>query len=127
MPKDLNVVDHIVFVCNGGSCLKKGAEENTNILRAQILHHEIHDSIHTIKTRCTGQCVHAPVVFVHPDNVWYEKIDAEKSRMIVDQHLVDKTLLKDHVFYLQPGPKKGWFRNVQSRTRKKLQKLFFSF
>jgi (2Fe-2S) ferredoxin len=100
MAKDLSKINNIVFICNGGSCLKKGAEENTNILRQALKDHHLDDNTHTIKTRCSGQCATGPMVFVHPEGVWYKEIDAKTSRHIVAKHLLQKEHLKENLFHI---------------------------
>ena len=100
MAKDLTKVDNIVFICNGDSCLKKGAEENTKILRQAIKDNQLDDSTHTIKTRCTGQCDTGPMVFVHPEGVWYKKLDGITSQQIVVDHLLNHQHLENNKFYV---------------------------
>lgn len=99
MAKDLKSVKNIIFICNGGSCLKKGAEENTNLLRQQIKDCKVEDSVHTIKTRCCGQCEHGPVVFVQPDDIWYKDVTEEVSKAIITQHIVRNAPLAANLLY----------------------------
>lgn len=99
MTKDLDKVKDIVFVCNGGSCLAKGAEENTNVLRAALKSTNIDEDIHTIKTRCCGQCKSGPVVFVFPEGIWYKEIDLALSERIVTEHLLKRDVLTDNILF----------------------------
>ena len=100
MGKDLNKVQHIVFICNGNTCLSKGSDATTNQIRNAITAQDIHDSIHTIRTRCTGQCEHGPMVFVSPEDTWYQKMTPEVSEKLVLQHLVEKQVLQEHLFFM---------------------------
>ncbi|NSL87103.1 (2Fe-2S) ferredoxin domain-containing protein [Chitinophaga sp. Mgbs1] len=99
MGKDLQKVKRIAFICNGNSCLKKGAEETTVQLRAAITALDLHDSTHTIRTRCTGQCEHGPVVFIHPDGIWYKEMLPELTAHLAKSHLLENTPVSDAVFF----------------------------
>jgi len=99
MGKDLTKVQHVVFICNGNTCLSKGSEETTNQIRSGISARDIHDQIHTIKTRCTGQCEHGPMVFIYPRGTWYKEMLPNVSEALVQQHLVNDQLLEEKVFF----------------------------
>lgn len=99
MAKDLNNVSQIVFICNGDSCSKKGAEHNTLVLRNKITECGIQDTTHTIKTKCCGQCEHGPVVFMQSDNIWYQQVDETTATEIVTAHLVQRRPLDDKILY----------------------------
>ncbi|GAC1401131.1 MAG: hypothetical protein NVSMB63_11570 [Sediminibacterium sp.] len=99
MGKDLTKVQHIVFICNGNSCLGKGSDDTTLQIRNAITAQDMHEAIHTIRTRCTGQCEHGPMVFVTPEATWYKEMKPEVSERLVQQHLVEKQLLEEHLFF----------------------------
>jgi (2Fe-2S) ferredoxin len=86
--KDLTNVKQVLFICNGGTCLGKGSDETTNQIRKSIADRHLDDNIHTIRTKCTGQCIHGPMVFASPDNIWYKGIIPELSSELVDRHVV---------------------------------------
>jgi (2Fe-2S) ferredoxin len=99
MGKDLSKVQRIVFICNGECCLKAGANENTLALRAALKDRLLQDEVHTVRTRCMGQCKQGPIVFIHPEGVWYKSIFLEESKQIVSDHLLSNTLMNQHVLY----------------------------
>jgi (2Fe-2S) ferredoxin len=95
--KDLTKVQKIVFICNGGTCSNGGADQNTLALRAQLTHHEMDNEIHTVRTKCMGQCTSGPIVFIHPEGAWYGSVTPEIAREIVTQHLLQNNLLKEQL------------------------------
>lgn len=99
MAKDLTKVQRIVFICNGECCLKAGANENTLALRAELKDCLLHDEVHTVRTRCMGQCKQGPIVFIHPEGVWYKNILLDDSKKIVSHHLLKNTVMTQHVLY----------------------------
>ncbi|WP_343691029.1 (2Fe-2S) ferredoxin domain-containing protein [Chitinophaga sp.] len=97
--KDLTKVQKMVFICNGGTCSKGGADENTLALRAHLTQHGMDDEIHTIRTKCMGQCTNGPIVFIHPEGAWYGGVTTEVARDIVTQHLLQNTLLPSQLCF----------------------------
>ena len=85
---DLSKTKHHVLICNGGSCMKKGAEEVTQAIRSEISRLHADHIIHTTRTRCNGRCVDACVVIVYPEGIWYKGIDVEEAPRIVKEHLI---------------------------------------
>jgi (2Fe-2S) ferredoxin len=90
---------HHVFICNGGSCLRKQADEVTEAIREEIAVHQADHYIHTTRTRCNGRCEDACVVIVYPEGVWYKDVTPESGRSIVTDHLVEGKVIDKDVFY----------------------------
>lgn len=88
MAKDLSIVQRIAFICNGDSCLKKGSGDTTTQLRAAIMQAGAKARLHTVRTQCTDQCPHGPVVFVHPEGTWYHHLTPDKAEALVTSHLL---------------------------------------
>ena len=88
MGKDLASVQRIAFICNGQTCLKNGSAETTSRIRAAITQHGAQAQLHTIRTHCTDQCLHGPVVFIHPDGTWYQHVSADMAETLVTRHLL---------------------------------------
>lgn len=84
---DLSQTRHHVLICNGGSCMRQGAEEVTVALRHAISEAGLDDSIHTTRTRCNGRCEDACVIIVYPEGVWYQDVTPEHAEVLVEQHL----------------------------------------
>ena len=99
MAKDLSLVQRTAFICNGDSCLKKGSGDTTTQLRAAITAAGAKPYLHTVRTQCTDQCPHGPVVFVHPEGTWYQHLTADKTEALVAQHLLAGEPLADSILY----------------------------
>ncbi|OYD08814.1 (2Fe-2S) ferredoxin domain-containing protein [Paludifilum halophilum] len=85
---DLNGTRHHVLICNGGSCMRKQAEEVTRAIRGEIAAFGADPWIHTTRTRCNGRCEDGCVVIVYPDGVWYRGVTPDSGRQIVMDDLV---------------------------------------
>lgn len=74
------------LICNGGSCMKKQADEVTLAIRDEIALLDADRQIHTTRTRCNGRCADACVVVAYPEGVWYKDISPELGRELVRRH-----------------------------------------
>ncbi len=79
-----------VLVCTKdgeGRCGQKGGLDLFKKFREEIAARDLGDLL-TTHAGCTGQHATGPVVFVHPDGVWYKEVQPEDVGEIIDQHLV---------------------------------------
>lgn len=100
MGKDLGRVEKVVYFCAGGTCAQKGADHLIRETRALLRTVGQYGRTHTVKTHCAGQCEHAPVLSVQPDNTWYRNMDAEKSERVIREHIMAGAPVNE--FVLQP-------------------------
>lgn len=77
-----NMQSHLL-ICNGSSCMRKGAEEITLAIRDEITKLGLDEQIHTTRTRCNGRCKDACVVIAYPQGSWYKASNTEEGRVIV--------------------------------------------
>lgn len=97
--KDLTQVEKHLFLCNGGTCKQKGAEESTQAIRAAITANGIDANVHTTKTLCNGRCKDGPVVIAQPEGIWFKQITPEAATAFVDSYLLNNTVLEDQRLY----------------------------
>lgn len=102
MSKDLAKTTHCLLFCNGGSCIKNGAEQLTKEVRAYLRIEGLYHSTHTIKTLCMGRCADGPNMIVLPDTTWYKEMTTEKAIEVVEQHIKKNEPVK-HTILFQPG------------------------
>lgn len=78
MSKEINVPEKILYVCTGPKCKKKGSKEIAKHLRTYAKEHKLHQ-VGIIRTHCTDNCKHGPVVCFQPDNAWHFHVDEHKA------------------------------------------------
>jgi len=83
--KDLNNTNKCIFICNGGSCMRKDAENVTQAFRKNIKDVNLEDNYHTVRTRCMGVCNDAPVAMLAPDSIWLKNINPSQCNSILSQ------------------------------------------
>lgn len=99
MGKDLTKVGKVMYFCAGGPCVKKGAEGLIRETRALLKTEGLYHSTHTVKTLCSGQCEHGPIMAVQPDNSWYRQLDARKCERVVREHILGNQPVTDLALY----------------------------
>lgn len=97
--KDLSNVRHHLFLCQGSSCKKAGAEEIADTIKDAIKDAGLKHSVHITKTHCNDRCKNCPIVIVQPDGVWYNDVTKKVARRIVHEHLLHDRIVSDHVLY----------------------------
>jgi (2Fe-2S) ferredoxin len=90
--KDLSKVQKCFLICNGGSCLKKDADQITVSIRKNIQNNKMTDEIHTIRTKCVGRCEDAPVLISLPSNEWFKCLDSSSVDVFSNQLMFDCSL-----------------------------------
>lgn len=96
---DLSGMKSHLFICNGSSCMRKGAEDITIAIRDEIAQLGMDKQIHTTRTRCNGRCKDACIVIAYPQGSWYKASTSDIGRKIVrdcisqqsEQHTVYRT------------------------------------
>ncbi|WP_428965759.1 (2Fe-2S) ferredoxin domain-containing protein [Micromonospora fluostatini] len=79
-----------VLVCRGPRCTAYGANEVTAALADRLAEHRLgDDDVLVTATGCLFPCDLGPLVVVHPDDVWYERVDRSTATRIADEHLRD--------------------------------------
>lgn len=86
--KNISEITTHLFICNGGSCCKKGAEEATRKIREYIADEGLQKTVHTTKTYCNGRCDEATVVIAMPEGKWFKNITPENAKVFVKEYLV---------------------------------------
>ncbi|MNW32054.1 Ferredoxin, 2Fe-2S [compost metagenome] len=87
-----------LFICNGVSCMRAGADEVTDEIRAEIARQGAEQTVHTTRTRCNGRCNDACVVIAYPEGIWYREVTPEIGKELVQQHL-SGSYLGSHAVY----------------------------
>lgn len=85
-----------VLICTRdgeGRCGQKGGLEIFQKFREVIRERGLEDLLST-QVGCTGQHSTGPVVFVHPDGVWYKEVSLDDVAEIVDNHLVNGNVVE---------------------------------
>ncbi|MDP5275411.1 (2Fe-2S) ferredoxin domain-containing protein [Chengkuizengella axinellae] len=126
---NLTTTNQHVFICNGGSCKKEGAEELTQSIRKEITNKGLDQSIHTTRTLCNGRCEDKCVVITYPEGVWYKGMTSQDAPKFIEsirlgQRLEDKIshTYNGEGFTPSKGTKLGKMKDEE--TVKKVSKIY---
>jgi (2Fe-2S) ferredoxin len=83
--------DKQIFVCASfrvsgeaqGACRKKGAVDLLGYLESELSDRGM-DGVTVSSTACLKACDRGPILIVHPDNVWYGKVNEDAVDAILD-------------------------------------------
>ena len=88
--KNITEVDVHLFMCNGGTCCQKGAEESTRKIREYIADEGLDRTVHTTKTYCNGRCDDGPIVIAMPEGKWFKNVTPQNAKRFVKEYLLVK-------------------------------------
>ena len=98
--RDVSGNDIVVIIGMGTCGIAAGAKESLNAFIDEIEKKKL-AHVTVKQTGCMGLCYVEPTVEVKvpgmPDTI-YGKVDADTARKIVDDHIINKKLVNNHIF-----------------------------
>lgn len=73
----------IFYQCNGANCRKKKGK----LLDNYIKKYKLQDKIEIEKMDCSDRCNAAPVLHLHPDDIWFSEKDLGT---VLKKHILNK-------------------------------------
>ena len=73
----------IVFQCNGANCRKKKGK----LLEFYLKKYQLKDKVEIQKMDCNDRCASAPVLHLHPADIWFSEKDLGT---IVKRHILNR-------------------------------------
>jgi (2Fe-2S) ferredoxin len=116
--KDLINTKKCLFICNGGCCMKKDAEEVTQAIRRYIKNFNLDDEYHTVRTKCIGRCDDAPVAMLSPENIWLKNIDPMQCGLLLNE-IQEGKIKESKTFLYQMGELTINSDSIPTKNRKK--------
>ena len=87
-----------VLVCGGTGCLSSRSDKIEDAFHSLIKEYDLSDKIEVLRTGCFGLCEAGPIVIIYPEGSFYSHIKVEDVPRIVQEHLIDKEVVKDLIF-----------------------------
>jgi NADP-reducing hydrogenase subunit HndC len=72
-----------LLVCAGTGCVSCGAFDLKDALGKEIARRNLQDEILIIATGCNGFCERGPILMVHPDGVFYQRLKVQDVPFLV--------------------------------------------
>lgn len=90
-----------IMVCGGTGCIASKSDEIIKNLNYELTKQGYADEIDVVKTGCFGFCGQGPIIKVHPDNVFYVRVQPEDAGEIISEHIV-KGRVVDRLLFNEP-------------------------
>ena len=113
-----------ITVCMGTGCSASGAAEVTKSFREEIERQGLGEQIGIRTTGCHGFCERGPLVVVHPEGIFYQKVSREDVAEIVSRTAVQGEIL-DRLLYTDPASGKKIIREKEVPFYRKQTRLLF--
>ncbi len=84
-----------LLVCAGGACISCHSVAVADALETAVAASRLAGQVRVVRVGCMGLCEAGPLVVVSPDGVYYQKVDGDGARRIVEQHLVGGQVVRE--------------------------------
>ncbi|NLP38018.1 MAG: NADH-quinone oxidoreductase subunit NuoF [Firmicutes bacterium] len=91
-----------ILLCAGTGCISSGSLAVKEALLNELEKRGIADQFEIVTSGCHGFCEQGPIVIVHPEDIFYCRVQAEDVPELVEEYLVngrvvDRLLFKDPI------------------------------
>ncbi len=94
-----------LLICGGTGCHATGSIAVRDALEKEIKEKGLEEKVMLVETGCNGFCAKGPLLVVHPDGVFYQKLKADDAAELVEQHLIKGEII-ERLLYKDPTTKK---------------------
>jgi NADH-quinone oxidoreductase subunit F len=92
------------LVCAGTGCVSCGSFKVKDALEKEIRKKGLENEVLVVTTGCNGFCERGPILMVHPDGIFYQKLTPEDVPVVVAEHLLKGRPVKK-LMYVPPAEK----------------------
>jgi NADH:ubiquinone oxidoreductase subunit F (NADH-binding)/(2Fe-2S) ferredoxin/NAD-dependent dihydropyrimidine dehydrogenase PreA subunit len=94
-----------LLICGGTGCHATGSIAVRDALKNEIKEKGLEEKVVLVETGCNGFCAMGPLLVVHPDGVFYQKLKADDAAELVEKHLIKGEII-ERLLYKDPTTKK---------------------
>lgn len=94
-----------ITVCGGTGCHTQGSEVIVGVFREEVRKQGMEESVDIRTTGCHGFCERGPIVVIHPEGIFYEKVKIKDVAEIVSETIGNNKII-DRLLYRDPRTKK---------------------
>jgi NADH-quinone oxidoreductase subunit F/NAD(P)H dehydrogenase (quinone)/NADP-reducing hydrogenase subunit HndC len=94
-----------LLICGGTGCHATGSIRVKDALEKEIKEQGLEGKAKVVETGCNGFCAMGPIMVVHPDGIFYQKIKPEDMGELIKDHLIGGKPV-ERLLYKDPNTKK---------------------
>jgi NADH:ubiquinone oxidoreductase subunit E len=79
------VPDHVLYVCTGSKCAKRGGKEMYKAAKGLLKYSRHNGEVEIIRTDCTDNCDYAPVCAIQPGNLWLKEYRVKQVLLMMEE------------------------------------------
>ncbi|MBM4352621.1 MAG: NADH-quinone oxidoreductase subunit NuoF [Deltaproteobacteria bacterium] len=87
-----------VLICSGTGCASNKSMEVMDALRKEIATRGLEQEVEVVQTGCQGFCAVGPIVYVQPDDVFYQQVGVKDVPRLVEEHFLKGRPYKDKLY-----------------------------
>jgi NADH-quinone oxidoreductase subunit F len=114
-----------ITVCLGTGCRARGAEKVFSEFLVQIKNLNGKIKVTSRQTGCHGFCERGPLVVIHPQKIFYQRVEVSNVPDIISKTLIDNKLL-DELLYVDPVTGEKILKEDEIQFYKKQKRLVFA-
>lgn len=100
----MNKIRTQLMLCGGTGCHSTGSIAVKEAINNELRRHGLNEEIQIIETGCNGFCALGPVMLVHPEGIFYQKLTVDEVPKLVEEHFLKGRPYKK-LQYVEPASK----------------------
>jgi len=92
------VSTNTILICAGGACISAGEKSVKQVLEEKLKEYALDNVVRVVETGCMGACDLGPIVAVFPEGVYYQKVNTENAKKIVEEHILKGRIVEEMLF-----------------------------
>ncbi|MBU1571397.1 MAG: NADH-quinone oxidoreductase subunit NuoF [Proteobacteria bacterium] len=100
----MNKIRTQLMLCGGTGCHSTGSLAVKEALNSELKRRGLHEETQVIETGCNGFCAVGPVMLVHPEGIFYQKLTLDEIPKLVEEHFLKGRPYKK-LQYVEPASK----------------------
>jgi NADH:ubiquinone oxidoreductase subunit F (NADH-binding)/(2Fe-2S) ferredoxin/Pyruvate/2-oxoacid:ferredoxin oxidoreductase delta subunit len=91
-----------ITVCAGTGCLAHGCQHLVGAFHEELARHGLIDQVDVRTTGCHGFCERGPVVVIHPQGIFYERMQPQDAAEVVERTIINREIV-ERLLYTDPA------------------------